>query len=423
MCASDRLRKAQLAGFSLVELLVSLVFISILMIGMLRVFSSSLSSFVSITESTNIQRSSRWGLQRMQDDLFQLGYLMPPRVVTDLIGNPDHDALAIGTAPAQLTYLDSNKNPITVPTFPDILDMVMDVPLEARGTLASSPGVGGNQVVVTVPFGASDIKTGDIAFITDSAWEVFKISDPKVGVDGVTVTLTIANVLTVLDAYGNDQGNVISPTVGKTHFKTAPVEFIRPLQVVRYSLQPMNLDPANDDAQVPCLVRQVKALADPAFTTTVPKPEIIVEGVTGFALDLSLTGGNTWIRKDAKHTAFDSGSSGTPFTWIGQIKDDTQKVFTSLGGSNPFIKTLSDYTTGLSSTVDPFWFNYVPVLIKIDLETRTRIRRTEYIDPLKGGLDDPANPTFKDDEDGYRTRRHTLLVSPRNFSLGKPNRT
>ena len=421
MCASDRPRRAQHSGFSLVELLVSLVFTAILILGMFQVFSSSLSNFVNINESTSIQRSSRWGLLKIQDDLFQMGYLMPPRVVTDLIGNAGQDALTIGTSPNKLTYKDSDLNDITVTTRPDTLEMVMDVPLDARGTLKAAPALNGNSLTATIPYGASNVKAGDIAFITDSAWEVFQVTSPTVAADGITLKVTLVGGTSLLDAYGNDKASVISPTVGKTHFAGAPVEFIRPLQVVRYSLVPMFLDPGNDKAQVPCLVRQIKGLADPAFTSTVPTPEIIVEGVTGFAVDLSLNGGKNWVRKDAMHTSLNTGG---PYQWSPEVKADTDAVFKALGATNPFIQTLSDYASnGISSTVDPFWFNYVPVVIKIDVETRTRLRRTEYIDPAKGGLADPLNPKFMDADDGYRTRRHTLLVSPRNFSLGNPNGT
>lgn len=397
MSASNLATKARRqTGFSLVELLVSLVFISILMAGMLRVFSASLSNFVASTESINIQRSARWGLLRMQDDLFQLGYLMPPRVVTELVGSTQVP-IRIETSQDTFKYTDSDGNDQTI-TSPDILEMVMDLPLDTKGTLATALEVDDASIEVTVPYGGGDVKAGDVMFIADSAWEVFKIK--SVVQSGTSLTITPEGSGALQDDYGNDisGGSIMSAKVTKKHFMTSPVEFVRPLQVVRYTVLPMSIDPANDKAQVPCLVRQTKAFSDPDFTATSPTPEIIVEGVTGLTLDWSLNGGKNWIRKE---------NGLTTAAWE-KIKDATTGSLQTLGSTNPFIQKLTDYdTNGISSTVDPFWFNYVPLVIKFDVETRTRLQRTEYAD-TPGAV-------------AYRTRRQTLLVSPRNFSLGHPS--
>ncbi|HJU84611.1 MAG TPA: prepilin-type N-terminal cleavage/methylation domain-containing protein [Holophagaceae bacterium] len=385
-------RRPHTQGFSLVELLVAIVFLSILMAGMLRLFSSSLSNFVNTTESINIQRSARWGILRVQDDLMQLGYLMPPRIVTDLIGNAQ-PAIKIETTAAPLAYKDSDGNDTSIPA-PDNLEMVMDVPLEAYGTLAAPPALNSTTLVVDIPVGASKIQPNDLMFVADSAWEVYQIASVSGG-GGNTYTVSLVPGASLLDQYGNDRASAISPFVGKTHFASAPVEFIRPLQVVRYTILPMSVDPSNDIAQVPCLVRQTKNLSDPAFTNTTPTPEIIVEGVTGLSLDWSLDGGQTWIRK---------ANGATTADWA-TVKTATNSAFQAVGSTNPFVQTLPDYSTaGLDSNVDPFWFNYVPLVIKVDVETRTRLRRSEFTD-VQGTAE-------------YRTRRQTLLISPRNFSLG-----
>jgi hypothetical protein len=60
----------------------------------------------------------------------------------------------------------------------------------------------------------------------------------------------------------------------------------------------------------------------------------------------------------------------------------------------------------MGSVSDPFWFNYVPVLLKIDITTQTLLKRTEYAKA--------ANQAE------YRTRRETILISSRNFALGAP---
>jgi hypothetical protein len=197
--------------------------------------------------------------------------------------------------------------------------------------------------------------------------------------------MTLTATTNLLDQYGNDTGNsMVSPQIMNSHFAGAELTFIRPLQVVSYTLQAVKLDPANDTATVPCLIRRTRSLSG-AFGT----PVVLVEGATQFSLDWSLDGGASWIRKD---------KGLTTSAWSA-IQTATSAAF----NNSPLAKSLPG---GMSSTSDPFWFNYVPVLLKIDITTQTQLKRTEYSKTAS--------------QASYRTRRETIMLSPRNFALGAP---
>lgn len=394
MCASESPR-SQATGFSLVELLVALVFTGILMAGMSKIFTASISNFATSAETIGIQRTARFGLLQLQEDILQAGYLLPPRIVTELLGNPQ-PPLKIETLTTDLIYKTVDGTSITL-VKPDELQIVMDLPLNLHGTLKTTvdPAAGAtNEMTVIIPSGGADLKVGDLAFVQDSAWEIFKIID--ISASGNTYKLTFADNATLIDAFGNDtKASLVSPFITKKHIGTdtgtapgAQVTFVRPLQVVSYTIQAMSLDPGNNAATVPCLIRRTKSLASGAFGTS----EIIVEGVTGFQVDWSLDGGKGWIRKD---------NDLTTAQW-GAIKAATNSKLAAMSPGSPLTKLL---VGGMDSPVDPFWFNYSPLVIKMDLETRSRLQRSEY-----------SNTSGTAD---YRTRRETLLVSSRNFALGK----
>lgn len=382
-------------GFSLVELLVALVFTGILMAGMSKIFTASISNFTAGTETIGIQRTARFALLQLQEDILQAGYLLPPRIVTELLGNAQ-PPLKIETLQTKFTYKSTDGTDVTLVT-PDELQMVMDLPLSLHGILDATvdPAAGAtNTLKVLIPSGGAALKVGDLAFIEDSAWEIFKING--IASIGNTYTLTLADNTTLLDQFGNDtNASLVSPFINKKHIGTdggtapgAQVAFVRPLQVVSYTIQAMNLDPGNNTATVPCLIRRTKALADASFGPS----EIIVEGVTGFQLDWSLDGGKSWVRKD----------NGLTTAQWGAIKTATSSQLTTIATTSPLTKLL---VGGMDSTVDPFWFNYAPVVIRLDIETRSKLQRTEY--------SNAANAA------DYRTRRETLLISSRNFALGK----
>lgn len=384
MCACEPVRRPRSAGFSLVELLIAVVFTSILMAGMYRVFTANVSVFATALETSGMQRNARWALSLLQNDVQQAGYLMPPRTPNELAGGAQ-PPLMIETSATAVTITNANGTTESIGT-PDELQVVMDVPLATQATLASDTSPGGTALSCTFASGRDLVQAGDVVWVKDSAMELFVASAAP------TSTGSVAFVTggSLLDDYGNNAVNpLVSGQVMKTHKASAEVSFIRPLQVVSYTIQPLALDPGSSTATVPCLVRRTRAVG----SATWGNAELIMEGVTSFKLDWSLDGGRTWIRQ-ANNLAASQWAA---------IRTATSSAFNTLASKSPLAAALSG---GMDSTADPLWFNYATVLLKIDVETRTQVRRTEYAST--------ANQA------GYRTRRETLLVSPRNFALGAP---
>ncbi|HLO67807.1 MAG TPA: prepilin-type N-terminal cleavage/methylation domain-containing protein [Holophaga sp.] len=384
MCACEPVRRPRSAGFSLVELLVAVVFTSILMGGMYKVFTANVSVFATALETSGMQRNARWALSLLQNDIQQAGYLMPPRLVTEL-ATSTQPPLMIETSATAVTVTRNDGTTESIGA-PDELQVVMDVPLPTQATIASATAAGGTSLSCTFASGKDLVHAGDVVWIKDSAMELFVAS----AAPGSTGTVAFATGASLLDDYGNNAVNpLISGQLMKAHKAGAEVAFIRPMQVVSYTIQPLALDPASSTATVPCLVRRTRTVG----STTWGNAELIMEGVTSFKLDWSLDGGHTWVRQANNLTASQ---------WAA-IRTATSNAFTTLASTSPLAAALAG---GMSSTADPFWFNYATVLLKIDVETRTQTRRTEYA----GAANQAA----------YRTRRETLFVSPRNFALGAP---
>lgn len=69
----QRPRRLQ-AGFSLVEMLVAMMFIGILSAGMMRIYSTNLAGFQRVNDTIGSQRRGRWALAALQDDVESIGY-------------------------------------------------------------------------------------------------------------------------------------------------------------------------------------------------------------------------------------------------------------------------------------------------------------------------------------------------------------
>jgi hypothetical protein len=109
-------------------------------------------------------------------------------------------------------------------------------------------------------------------------------------------------------------------------------------------------------------------------------------------VDWSIDGGKTWLR-----------ASGAGNEW----KDIRGALDAAIKGSpSQFIKQ----SGGVDNPTLPMWTLYTPILIRIDLTTRSVMRRTEF----------SADSTAANPKVDYRTRRETILLSPRNCGIG-PN--
>ena len=382
-------------GFSLVELLVALVFTALLMAGMANVFKSSVRTYTAVNETMGAQRTNRWAMDQISDDISQAGLVFPDRPLPNFIisGAESLFSLTPGVAVASVVRV-SDTDPAATQTeavTADILQFFLDVPLPVTGvwtadTPGDNPNPGGTasaaptKAAVTFNLGAyTDLNAGDVMVILDSGeygnWEHPLVTGAANPVTFETDATRLANYTSM----------PIQPGITLAHRAGVPVYFIRPAQLVRYSVQSVALDPANSAVRLPCLVRQQASYptAGTVDWTTVPT-QIIAENVEGFRVDISFDGGTTWAR-----------TTGAPTTWAGiQSNANTQLTTAGLPGWN----TLTD-------PARPDWFRGIPCLTRVDITTRAPIRREEY-SPTLGAR-------------AYRTRTQTLMISSRNFGVGK----
>lgn len=395
-------------GFSLVELLVALVFISLLMAGMLRVYGSAIQGFATANETIKAQRDNRWALQAVQDDLQTAGYYFPVRPVVGGIDNVNsgnqNPLLLLPDRTATNKYIADPNNPAATPanetlTF-DELQFVTDqmLPISARLSAATTAA---DSITVTSTLGDfSLLKAGDFAVVLDPAHEIVRVKGSAYSGSTAVVALEATSLQdpttgAFLGAFGTLRS--LSHQVG------ADVVFIRPNQVVRYTLMPLALDPSNTALTVPCLVRDQTAypaggslIAWPAATASQATlatagpggapvvRTVVAENVTGLRFDLSANQGQTWTR----------GNS-----WSATLTNLNAQL-ASLASANPGI----GYVSSAQDPSNPLWYRAAPLLIRTDLTTRTLVRRAEYAAT--------ANTL------AYRTRTQTVLVQPRNFGFG-----
>ncbi len=388
-------RHQRAGGFSLVELLVALAFTALLMAGMANVFKSSIQTFTAVNETMGAQRTNRWAMDQLSDDISQAGLVFPDRALPSFIisGSESLFSITPGAVVANVVRV-SDTNPAATQAEvvnADILQFFTDAPLPVSGFWAAdtpgdnpnpggTPSVAPTSAAVDFKLGApTDLKAGDVMVILDSGeygnWEHPLISGGANPVVFETDTTKLANYA----------ATPINPGITLAHKKDVPVYFIRPAQLVRYTIQSVALDPANTAVRLPCLVRQQAnyPTAGTVDWTTVPT-QIIAENVEGFRVDLSFDGGTTWAR-----------TTGSPTTWAAiQANADAQLATMGLPGWNK-----------VTDPSKPDWFRGITCLIRVDITTRAPIRREEY------------SPTLG--TRAYRTRTQTLMISSRNFGVGK----
>lgn len=393
----------------MVELLVALAFTAVLMVGMMRVFAASVSNFHTTAETVGVQRASRWALNRLQDDALQAGYLFPMHFLSAQLQ-------ASSTAQAPLLFQQTAYAPSLVDalgatvTFPQVdeLQFVMDLPMDVDAKLKTGVAAGASEVDVTINYGGGLIKPGDVLFMLDSSYsnklELLKIKTIAGNGPTYSIKFETANYggfQPELNAQGVEKegsGMVILGAFSQAHKADSPLTFIRPDQVVRYTVVPRSLDPSDTTKKVPCLVRQIAPLSAgtilaggsaPDFAAPAGSEEqILSEGVAGFRVDISLDGGKTFLRSTL-------GQS-----WPTEIYSALDTQVASL--TSPIAKQIG----GIKNPKDLCWFNYVPVLLRLEVETPTQSSRTEY--------------SATGNAVAFRTRKEVLMVSPRNFALGAP---
>jgi len=163
------------------------------------------------------------------------------------------------------------------------------------------------------------------------------------------------------------------------------VVFILPVQMVRYQITMLNLDPANPKG-IPCLVREQGAY-NPGAAFVPAATQIIAENVSGFKAFLSADSGANWAG-----SALSASTTGMADGWTSGIQ---AALNTQLAAVNRV-----DFTT---TTGNLAWYRDIPVLVRLDITTRTAGRRTEYAST--------ANTL------AYKQVTQSVVLVPRHFGL------
>ncbi len=418
-------------GFSMVEMLVALVFTGLLMAGMSQVFKSSLSSFYTSGEALSSVRRNRMSVDILYDDLNAAGMYL-----TSLTAPPSN------VSPGNPAFYILPNMPIDGGGKGDLADELyfyMDQPLGFEGTLSAA---GRSAAAVIAAGGVIDAKGGDSQFVIDcgdpsyakqvkaghyfitkDSWETLYVQ--SVAASGQVATVTAGGSPS---AGVTGMGSIGTPSRFQ-HIAGADgtrVLFYAPAQMVRYSIKMKALDPQNA-AGVPCLVRDQGNYSSGVFLADTALESIITENIAlpvdyaaekgtpapsgwaGFKVYLSVDAGNTWAGEGQKWTGFaegwDSGKDGT--TGIRNALD--KQLHDNQGKLSRLDYDSTRYT---AATGNDHWFRKIPTLVRLDITTRTGTQRTEYSPkPIK------VNPSDPDPTATFRTLTQSLVVVPRHFGL------
>ncbi len=398
---ADIRRRTGHSGFSLVELLVALVFTMVLMAGMASVFKASLATSYTSGEQLSSARRNRMSTDILIDDLntacmFLTDLSVPPPVsqaVPPFFILPNMPIAGYGTKQDEFYFY-------------------MDQPLGFEGKLgAVAPSQSAAELVFygTAPAPGNDsftIDCGDAAYAKQvSLGQVFIFKDSwETGYVSAAPTIT-GSVVTVVagpapNALITGLGYTGLPSKAK-HLLNAGIVFIQPAQMVRYRIELVNLDPSNA-VGIPCLVRDQGSYNAATFTPTQAK-QVIAENVSGFKVylstnpNLAAADGKPWAGTlasgaPATYAGVASGSVTVGDGWDGGIRAELDAQLAAAG--RPDFKTtrMSDH-----------WFRSIPTMVRVDVTSQTATQRSEY----------SATGTAP----AYKTLTQSLVFVPRHAGL------
>jgi len=389
------------SGFSLVEMMIALVFTMVLMAGMASVFKTSIGIFAANSETMSSGRRNRMATDMIFDDLNKAG-MLPSSLF-------DYPSVSTTNPPFRITpnisFDPLHKTDLKpAEAITDQLDFMYDEILPVDGTLETAVSGSSDQV-------GNAGELGDNASITinfrdaDQAQQVKDAFDAHglmllIRSSGYSYTLTGAtrsgsSVIATLDITSTFTG---SGTISGATFEVgapagAGVNLIQPGRYIRYSIRLKALDPSSS-LLTPCLIRDEVTYAtikDSATPFSAPDSSMIIaENVTGFKVLLSGDGGNTWAGKstDVSWSDITGGATGA----------------TSPQLNWQFASSTAPARVGMRNTNDsPFWFREIPVLVRADVTTRTLNKRTEYASVANTAV--------------YKTQTQSLVMTPRHFGL------
>jgi len=283
-------------GFSLVEMLVALVFTLVLMAGLSTVFKASLTSFYTSGEVLSSARRNRMSIDLLGDDLnnaamYLVDIAVPPTVVAT---TPPFFILP------NMPIAGAGPND---PQTADELYFYMDEPLPFEGTLqgaapqqtaselvlgAAAPSVTDKTFTINCSGSSSyanQVKKGQV-FIFKDSWEAGYIDQDPTASGGTVTVVSGADPKATLTG----TGSAGLPSKAK-HLPNSGIVFIQPAQMVRYRVAMLQLDPQSATG-IPCLVREQVNYGN-AFGAGTPQ-QIITENVSGLKVYLSANSGLNW---------------------------------------------------------------------------------------------------------------------------------
>lgn len=408
------------AGFSLVELLVALLFTTLLMAGMAAVFRSSVNTFAISGEKLSAARRNRMSVDLIVDDLNAAGMLLTS--LSDYSGMDG--ALSLTTTNPGFRIIPNVAYAGTDVSAPnsvtDQLFLYYDEALPFEGVVASGGQSTSQLVDASYSTGSTytiNLKDADQAILVASAFASAPATSPLVllrRADAAhpktisTLTRTGSQLSVGLDTSLTSAGST-----GETAIPANSTSmFVRPGRYVRYSIQGRALDPANPAVTIPCLVRDEWTYSLISGSATLPNPEataILGENVVGFQVMLSPDGGTTWMndpndpaqRSGAAPSASAPGLPHTTWTSWNDIRGLLNGSSAITGRPAPF-NTVSD---------NRFWFKDIPLLVRVDITTRTAVPRGEYLQNTPSTIINAAGGV------PYKIQTQSLVIVPRHFGL------
>ncbi len=407
-------------GFSLVEMLVALVFTGLLMAGMGQVFKSSLTSFYTSGETLSSARRNRMTIDILYDDLNSTGMYLTSLTAPPLNVTPGNPAFYI-LPNMQVAGAEAGETA-------DELYCYLDQPLGFEGSI-SAAGNSASMVIATGgtpsaadstfviecgdPSYAKQVKAGHF-FITKDSWETLYVGSVD-GVSGSAVTVTASGSP---GAGITGMGSMGTPSRFQ-HILNSRILFYAPAQMLRYSVKMKNLDP-QVPAGVPCLIRDQGNYSSNGFVADPALESIITENLSlkrdvaaekpddwpdwkkappGFKVYLSVDSGQNW----AGYPKFDPAGTGLS-DWSNVTTGIRAELDTQLAAAGRIDYKTTRYTAVIGNE---HWFRKIPTLVRVDLKTRTSTQRVEY----------SPKPNQTVPVATYRNLTQSLVVVPRHFGL------
>lgn len=407
------------SGFSLVELLVALAFTGILMAGLAMVFKSSITTFYASSENLSSVRRNRASLDVLYEDLNTMGLYLE-----DLQAQPA--GLSASNPPFYILPQQKIDSPSpNGPTLADQIFFYVDQPFPFLAKITNIAGTQNSGSVVAPGKAIND----NVMVATGAAVSSY---DPTITVDCGsqiyanqvyyafnTQKLPIAYVLQ--DYYQNNYvasmtaptGSTLTLTPGASadiattglgspglppknaHIPNASVTFFVPKQMIRYSVQMLQLDP-QDPKGTPCLVRDQGTYSPSGFVPNPDLQQVITENVQDFRVYLSAAPG--FLVNQNAATAW--VPSTTPPA--NQSLDDawTSGILGALNTQLGTVGRAGQTSVGNSLT----WFRDIPVAVRVDVTTRTATQRSEFSSTPQSTA-------------AYKDFTRTVVMVPRHFGL------